>query len=45
MIDQVWNVGFGAFLKCVFFFDHGAIRAMLVAFGILTMQVICDVVE
>ena len=45
VIDQVWNVGFGAFLKCVFFFDHGAIWAMLVAFGILTMQVICDVVE
>ena len=31
------NVGFGAFLKYCFFFDHGAIWAILVAYGILTM--------
>ena len=38
------NVGFGAFLKCYFFCYHGAIWTMLVAYGILTMTVICDVV-
>ena len=38
------NVGFGAFLKCCFFFDHGAIWTMLVAYGILTMYVDGDVV-
>ena len=31
------NVGFVTFLKCCFFFDHGAIWTMLVAYGILTM--------
>ena len=31
------NVGFGAFLKCYFFLEHGAIWTMLVAYGILTM--------
>ena len=38
------NVGFGAFLKCCIFFCHGVIWTMLVAYGILTMLVDCDVV-
>ena len=37
------NVGFGAFLKCLFFY-HGVTWTILVAYGILTMLVVCDVV-
>ena len=39
--------GFGAFLKCYiffFFFCYGVIWTMLVAYGILAMLVICDIV-
>ena len=37
------NLGFGPFLKC-YIFGHGVIWTMLVAYGILAMLIICDVV-